>query len=43
MVDIETLQKVNADLIATLEETLRIQEEGRARRVEAEARSGACR
>ena len=29
VVDVETLQKVNADLIATLEETIQIQEEGR--------------
>jgi uncharacterized protein YaaN involved in tellurite resistance len=36
VVDIETLQKVNDELIATLEETLRIQEEGHARRLQAE-------
>jgi uncharacterized protein YaaN involved in tellurite resistance len=36
LVDIETLRKVNDDLIATLEETVRIQEEGHARRVQAE-------
>jgi uncharacterized protein YaaN involved in tellurite resistance len=36
VVDIETLQKVNADLIATLEETIQIQAEGRARRAAAE-------
>ncbi len=36
VVDIETLQKVNTDLIATIEETLRIQEEGRMKRHEAE-------
>jgi uncharacterized protein YaaN involved in tellurite resistance len=40
VVDIETLQKVNADLIATLEETIHIQEEGRAKRVEAEGEIG---
>ena len=40
VVDVETLQKVNADLIATLEETIQIQEEGRARRVEAEGEIG---
>ena len=34
--DIETLRKVNYDLIATLEETIRIQDEGHARRVQAE-------
>ena len=36
IVDIETLRKVNDDLIATLEETIHIQDEGHARRVEAE-------
>ena len=36
IVDVESLQKVNDDLIATLEETIRIQEEGHARRVQAE-------
>lgn len=36
MVDIETLQKVNADLIATIEEVIRIQQEGRNRRQAAE-------
>ena len=36
VVDVETLQKVNDELLATLEETLRIQEEGRARRLQAE-------
>jgi len=36
-VDIETLRKVNDDLIATLEETIRIQDEGHARRVQGEA------
>jgi len=40
VVDVETLQKVNADLIATLEETIRIQEEGRTRRVQAEEEIG---
>ena len=40
VVDVETLQKVNADLIATLEETISIQEEGRAKRVEAEGEIG---
>ena len=34
--DVETLRKVNDDLIATLEETIRIQSEGHARRVQAE-------
>ncbi len=36
VVDIETLKKVNDDLVATLEETLRIQQEARAKRSEAE-------
>jgi uncharacterized protein YaaN involved in tellurite resistance len=36
LVDIETLRKVNDDLIATLEETVRIQEEGHQRRIQAE-------
>jgi uncharacterized protein YaaN involved in tellurite resistance len=40
IVDVETLQKVNADLVATLEETIRIQEDGRAKRVEAEGEIG---
>jgi uncharacterized protein YaaN involved in tellurite resistance len=40
VVDIETLQKVNADLVATLEDTIRIQEDGRAKRVEAEGEIG---
>lgn len=40
VVDVETLRKVNTELIATLEETIRIQEEGRARRVEAEGEIG---
>jgi uncharacterized protein YaaN involved in tellurite resistance len=37
IVDIETLRKVNADLISTLEETIHIQEEGRTKRREAES------
>jgi uncharacterized protein YaaN involved in tellurite resistance len=36
VVDIETLRQVNADLVATLEETIRIQDEGRRKRHEAE-------
>ncbi len=36
VVDVETLRKVNADLVATLEDTIRIQEEGRSRRAQAE-------
>jgi uncharacterized protein YaaN involved in tellurite resistance len=40
IVDVETLRKVNDDLVATLEETIRIQEEGRARRLEAEGEIG---
>jgi uncharacterized protein YaaN involved in tellurite resistance len=37
IVEIETLKKVNADLIATLEETIAIQEKGKAARRSAEA------
>ncbi|MBQ9479863.1 MAG: toxic anion resistance protein [Selenomonadaceae bacterium] len=36
IVDIDTVKKVNEDLISTLEETVRIQEEGRAKRAAAE-------
>ena len=36
----ETLRKVNADLVATLEETISIQEEGSARRLDAENEIG---
>ena len=36
VVDIDTVKKVNEDLIATLEETVRIQQEGRQRRANAE-------
>lgn len=36
IVDIATVQKVNDDLITTIEETMRIQQEGRARRQSAE-------
>jgi uncharacterized protein YaaN involved in tellurite resistance len=36
IVEIETLKKTNDDLIATIEETLRIQEDGRAKRAAAE-------
>lgn len=36
IVDIETVKKVNEDLISTIEETLRIQNEGRQRRQAAE-------
>ena len=36
IVDIDTVKKVNEDLISTLEETLRIQQEGRQKRQEAE-------
>ena len=36
IVDIETVKKVNEDLISTIEETLRIQDEGRQRRQAAE-------
>jgi uncharacterized protein YaaN involved in tellurite resistance len=34
---VETLKKVNADLIATLEETIAIQEKGKQARKEAES------
>jgi uncharacterized protein YaaN involved in tellurite resistance len=37
VVDIETLKKVNEDLIATIDETLNIQKEGRLKRQQAEA------
>lgn len=37
IVDVETLQKVNRDLIQTIEETMRIQKEGREKRHAAEA------
>jgi uncharacterized protein YaaN involved in tellurite resistance len=37
IVEIETLKKVNADLIATLEETISIQQKGKAARKSAEA------
>ena len=36
IVDIETLKKVNEDLIITLEETLKIQQEGREKRAQVE-------
>jgi len=36
IVDMETLKKVNQDLISTIEETLRIQEDGRQKRTVAE-------
>ncbi len=36
IVEVETLKKVNSDLIETIEETLRIQQEGRAKRQAAE-------
>jgi uncharacterized protein YaaN involved in tellurite resistance len=36
IVDIETLQKVNADLVSTIEEVIRIQQEGRSKRQAAE-------
>lgn len=36
IIDIETVKKVNEDLISTLEETVRIQEEGRRKRQDAE-------
>ena len=36
IVEIETLKKVNADLISTIEETIKIQEDGRNKRIQAE-------
>ena len=36
IVDIETLKKTNAELIATLDDVLKIQEEGRSKRAVAE-------
>ena len=36
IVDIETVKKASEDLITTIEETIRIQQEGRAKRMEAE-------
>ena len=36
VVDIDTVKKVNEDLISTIEETMRIQQEGRAKRAAAE-------
>ena len=40
IVDIETLRNTNESLISTLDEVLRIQEEGRQKRREAEAELG---
>ena len=37
IVDLETLKKVNADLISSIEETIKVQQEGRAARQSAEA------
>ena len=36
IIDIETLQKVNEDLITTIEEGIKIQQEGREKRAKAE-------
>ena len=36
IVDIDTVKKVNDDLIATIEETVKIQQEGRVKRANAE-------
>ena len=36
IVEIETLKKVNSDLISTIEETIQIQKEGKLKRQEAE-------
>ncbi|MGN0641507.1 MAG: toxic anion resistance protein [Huintestinicola sp.] len=40
IVDIETLQKVNQNLISTIEETIQVQKEGRQQRAEAEKALG---
>jgi uncharacterized protein YaaN involved in tellurite resistance len=40
IVDVETLRKVNTDLITTIEEVIRIQQEGRNRRRQAEQELG---
>lgn len=40
IVDVETLQKVNQNLISTIEETIQIQKEGRQQRAEAEKALG---
>ena len=40
VVDIETLQHTNQQLIATLEEVRKIQDDGRARRAQAEVELG---
>ncbi len=37
IVEIETLKKVNEDLISTIEETIRIQEDGKTKRAQAES------
>lgn len=37
IVELETLKKVNTDLVATLQETLKIQSEGRTRRMQVES------
>ena len=38
VVDIETLEQTNKELIASLDDVLKIQNEGRAKRMEAEAK-----
>ena len=40
IVDMETLKKTNMELIATLDEVRRIQDDGRARRAQAEEELG---
>ena len=42
IVDIETVKKVNENLISTIEETMKIQQEGRAKRVAAEKELAQC-
>lgn len=38
VVDVDTLQEVNSELIATIKDTIQVQEEGRAQRAEAQQR-----
>jgi len=40
--DIETIEKANANLVATIQDSLRIADEGKAKRAEAETRLAAC-
>ena len=40
--DIESIEKANADLMATIQDSLRIADEGKTKRADAEARLAAC-